>query len=411
LGLGLLLLLLSGAGGVLAWSSWKETPTLSEINRLLARRKFTEAERGARAYVFWHPSDAEGWFTLARSRAGGNDFQGCVAALERVPDDSPRKPEALLRAGQTWQRLGRGRAVEVAFRACFGRNRGGRGVGMDARFALLALLAQEERTGAFQQLALDSYEEIDRSDPRRLTVLTMRMRIQFEQSQPEINIRALKPYVAGDPSDADALAGLAAALDRSGDTTEARRLYAAALELEPADPELRERYLDLLHRLGDTQTMETVLTQRAAETETRPATLKFLAIVAEARGDLGRAAGRYRRAIAAAPHDPELHHRLAAVLFRLRQTGQAQAEAALRVKLRAAQDQLRHAWDRYADAYDRDPSNVDPDLLLGMAGACEACGMIREAQAWYSQVLEVRPEDVGAPAHAEPFQSPTRGIP
>ena len=78
---------------------------------------------------------------------------------------------------------------------------------------------------------------------------------------------SLRAMVEADPADACARAGLAAALVRANDFEAARPLYLRALAERPEDPELRERVLDLLHRLGDREATEEVLQTSAEQQE------------------------------------------------------------------------------------------------------------------------------------------------
>jgi tetratricopeptide (TPR) repeat protein len=385
----LLALAVAGLGAWLAWS-YANSPTLEAVETLLRRRKYDQAERAALAYLTWQRSDDRARFALARARAARNDYLGCIAALERVPAASPRRTEALFRAGQASQALGHGRDAERLYRACIARDPRGQDDAMNARISLMALLAMEERVEAFKALAWETYGV--RPEAQCLPILNMMTRIDFEQTRPDINIPKLESLIRGDPSDSGAEGGLAAALDHQRETQKARDHYARALKLAPNDLELRERYLDLLHRMGEMETFEMVLAARPANAAARPRTQKFLGILAEAAGDLQAAEAAYRRGRDLDPLDPELHHRLSLVLFRLGRRDEASQEAAIRSQQRLARADMRRAWDRFADAYDTNPDQAGPELLLGMARASEASGFRREAVAWYSQTLVKDPK-------------------
>src|SRR5579864_2496470 len=119
-------------------------PSLAEVEKLIAADRYAEAERLAEAVVAADLIDSRALFALARARAGSNDMKGVIAALSRVPDWSRRKPEALLRIGQAWRVLNRGRDSEKAFEACVALEPEGRKYAMDARIGLLKLYALEE---------------------------------------------------------------------------------------------------------------------------------------------------------------------------------------------------------------------------------------------------------------------------
>jgi tetratricopeptide (TPR) repeat protein len=394
-GVGLSLLLIPAvAYAVWELLDYRRTPDIAEVDRRLAAGRFVEAAQGATAYLRWQPEDARAMVTLARARAALGDLPGCIAALERVPARSIRKPEALYRIGQAGQALGRARDAEAAYRASIRLDPYGPDAGRSARLALMAILAMEERVGEFKSLAWETYESLPEAN--RLDVLTMLTRIEYEQTRPEINAATLRRYLAADPADAQARAGLAAALDHANDPEAARSLYARAVAERPDDPELRERYMSLLQRMGDLESLRSVLAGRSAGSDARPATLKFIGLVAESAGDFAGARDAYARLAALAPDDPEAHHRLALALFRLGRKTEAQAETGIRSRLGELEDARRRAWDRFADAFDADPRHVPPDLVIGMARAAEAAGRRREAIAWYRRVLAANPRAADA---------------
>jgi Flp pilus assembly protein TadD len=371
-------------GAWLGWVYWN-APSLAEVDRLFARHSYAEADRKARAYLAWNPTDARAILTLAKSRAARNDLTGCVVALALVPENSIRKTEALLRAAQAYQQMNRGRDAERLYKACIVHDPSGQSYAMTAREWLAALLAMEERREAFRALAWEIYDLV--GEARRLRILTMRTRIEFEQTQPDINARSLEAYVRADPGDSDARAGLAAALDHKGEAHAALPLYARAVAEKRSDPELLERYLDLLHRMGELPTLETALAAHPAGAAGRPAIQKFLGIVAESAGNLEAAEAAYRKAVQLDPNEPEYRHRHSLVLARLGRSDESAQEAAVRARLRSAQAELRKAWNQFADAYDLDPERISLELILGMARASEACGLTREAAGWYREVL------------------------
>jgi tetratricopeptide (TPR) repeat protein len=379
--------------------------TLERAESLLAEKKYRPAADEAEAFLAQHPDHTRALFTAARARAGAEDWAGCAATLHRVPDWSQRKAEALLIEGKALRKIDRGRDAERAYRDCIARDPEGP-FGLDARLELMKLLALEERVEAFKAVVGEVLPRMPEDE--RLLILAKRMQIEFEQSEPPLNVKATRALLDKDPGDAYARAGLAAALDRSGDLAAARALYARAVAEAPEDAELRERYMDLLHRAGDTAALKATLAGRPAGSDERPNTRKFLGIVAESDGDHAAAERHYARAIAADPTDPELHHRRSLALYRLGRRDEARAEAAERARLNQARDDLRKAWDEFATPFESHPDRLDPALLRGMARACEACGWPREASAWYRAALRTAPDDAEARAGLERVEAPPR---
>ena len=379
------------------------TPTIGEVESLLAARRFDAAADAARSALREQPQDTRLLFALARAQGGREDWNGVVTSLEKIPSWSIRRAEAHLITGQALRKLGYGRRAERAFLDAIARDHGSTGPGPSAKLELMKLYAAEERIDAFQAVVWDLMERVDEAD--RLALLTARTQIEFEQSKPEINIRQLRPLVEHDPDDHDARAGLAAALDRAGKLEEARDHYRQALAAAPQDPELRERVLDLAHRMGDMAAVRDLLAARPPGSDDRPNTAKFLGLVAEADGRLDDAALAYERAARAEPNDPEHQHRLSQVLYRLRRQAEADARTAERARLTRARDELRLAWNDFATPYEADPSTVTAAQFARLGRACEAIGWTREAAAWFRQAIRKAPDHPEAHAGLDRLQA------
>ncbi len=389
------LLVAVGSGVVFAipWLGWRwTTPTIERVETLIASKRYSEAVDEAEALRKANPDEnPRVLYALARAKAGLEDLEGAVEALREIPDWSRRKPEALFFSGKALMKLHRGRDAEQAYLACISRQDSGSTLASSARLELMALYAMEERVDEFRSIFWETYPRLSEAD--RLPVLTMRMRIEFEQAQPEINERSLRPFVKTDPDDGHALAGLAAALMRSNQLSEARAFLARAVNLIPSDPEIRERYLEVLHQTGDLSALETVLAARSTGSEHRPKIQKFLGIVSQAKGDLPAAESAFRRAIELDPNEAEYHHRLSQVLFQQGKPDAARAEAAERARLNQARESFRKTWNRFADLFETHPEKVHAEMLLGMAQACEKVGLSREAAAWSAEAGRLGPGD------------------
>jgi Flp pilus assembly protein TadD len=383
------LVVLAVAGAVVATRPlWEPPPKMADVEALLARKRYADAADGSERLVRSDPDDPRAWYLLARASAGAGRLARAVEALRHIPDWSLRKPDALFFEGKLLLEQHLGRQAEAALRACIARDVSGVGLADNARLELLALCAMEERREAFVDTFWEVYPRLD--GPDRLAVLTMRMRLEFEQTKPELNAALLRDYVAKDPEDAQARAGLAAALDHAGDLTAARRLYEEALALAPGDPELRERTLDVLLRAGDMEALTRVLAGRPPGSDDRAEMRKFLGIEAQSRGDSRGAAEHFARAAERRPDVPEYHHRLAQALIRLGRREEAAEATARRTRLNEAREELRKAWNAFATAFEVDPDAVAPELLEAIARACAAAGQSRESGAWADQAARLR---------------------
>lgn len=382
---------------------WRWTsPTAASVESALASRQFGRAIDEAQDLLRATPNDPRLLYNLARGYMGAGDAERAVEALQKIPPWSLRKPEALFYEGKIRLAQKRGRDAEQAFRACVAT---GAPVADNARLELLAILAMEERFDAFKQVFWEVYPRLGASD--RLPVLTMRMRLEFEQVKPELNAESLREFLAADPGDTQARAGLAAALDHAGDPIQALTLYAQALQEAPEDLSLRERYLDLLNRTGESASLRTVLAQRPAGSDDRAAIQRFLGLVAQTDGKLPEAEAAYHRSIAADPGVSETHHRLSQVLQRLGQREAAAAAAAERDRINRVRDALHKAWNDFADTFENRPEQLTADLLLGMSRACGACDLSREADAWASAARQwEQAQAAGAGTRPAPAPAP-----
>lgn len=379
-------------GGLAVWKFWPRSDTPEGVEELIAAKDYGGATAMAQRLLQGQPGESRVLFLLARARAGAGDYEGMIDAARRIPDWSIRKPAAMLFAGQALRKLNRGREAERVFRQVIARDPQGQAA-LQARLELLALYAMEERRDAFFDLVWQTMEQLPEEE--RLLVLTMRLRIEFEQVKPETNAAILEGMVAADPEDADAIAGLAAARMNAGDVAEARQLYERALKLRPDDPELVERYCGVLNQEGDTSALAQALEEPGVRDAARPGLWRYRGIVAQARGDRERAVEAFTKAVELDPLDAESHHRLGQVLNQLGQREAASQHTAARTRLRSGRDQMRSAWDAFADSFDRDPGSVTAEQLDALAQGCRAAGLEREGMLLEREAQRRDPTRIG----------------
>ena len=376
------ILLAIGAVGGLAWiasrSGWRFTEaSLARVDELIEAKRYDEAASEARAFLAEHPDDSIALFGLARAEAGAEDFEEAVSTLRRIPDWSRLKPDARFFEGKALMRLGRAREAE---RAYLDAGASASPMAPTALMELFALYGMEERFDDFRRVFWRVFPRLGPSD--RVPVLAMRMRTEFEQVKPEINAESLGKIVEADPSDPQALAGLGATASHANDLETAASYYKQALAKAPGDLGIRARYLDVLHRLGDSKTLDEVLDHRPAGADSDGEMLKYLGIRAQRDGDSEAAAEFLGRARDLLPLDAEIRHRLSQVETLRGRPAEAAVEAAARDRLNAARVELRRAWDEFADTLDREPEAVTPEQLRAIADGAEAAGLTREAEAW-----------------------------
>lgn len=387
---GSLLMCAALAACVWAYMTWWPaalTPA-SEIEAMLASGQYRAAERAAARWTREKPRDPAAWYTLARARAGLNDLEGTVEALRKIPDWSVRKGDARFFEGKAFLKMHKVRLAEEAFLDCIRREERGENVALaaNARLELMALYAMQERWDAFKRTVWDVYARLVPSD--RLATLTMRMRSEFEQTRPDLNIEALRLRVDADPDDVQSLAGLATAYDRASELGEAVRLLKQAVQKAPHDDAIWARYLDVLYRSGAIEELRTELARHPERAANSPEVHNLRGVLAQSSGDFEAAESAFRRALDLRPDVPEYHHRLGQVLLRLGKPEEAAHEAAERSRLIEAREALRLAWNDFADTNEKNPADVTAAQLRALARACAAASMTREADAWEALARE-----------------------
>jgi tetratricopeptide (TPR) repeat protein len=381
--------LLVATVGITFWF-WPRAASPERIEQLIAAKHYDTATRAAEEWLASHPNDPKVLYDLARARSGAGDHAGCIEAAHRIPAWSLRKAAALLFAGKSYRQLHQGRKSEENFQQAIARDPSGPAA-MEARLELLGLYAMQERRQAFLNLVWRIYGEL--TEAERLLVLTMRLRIEFEQVHPETNAAILSQMVEHDPEDANAVAGLAATYVHSGSLDDARKHYETAVSLAPDDPELRERLCGVLQQRGDTSALANVLEAVDPTSIGRAATWRFVGVLAQSRRDLPAATKAFEHAIALDPLDLESHHRLSQILFQQAKKAEAEAHAAKRDRLRNGRESLHKAWDAFANAYERDSNAVPIPLFLDLARGCAASGLDAEALACYREIARRDPSN------------------
>jgi len=371
--------------GVWIWQPWVPDTHLG-VEQAIKKRQFSLAEAGAEKLTRTDPRDTRAWLLLARARTATKDMAGAVEALRKIPDFSLHKPDALYFEAKSLLEMHRGRDAEQAFRKCVAKSAAGSGIQVNAQIELLAIFAMEERWEEFKEMFWQLYPQM--SGQETVTALTMRMRSEFEQTKPELSIEFLSQFVAADPSDANALAGLAAAQDQLGNLSEALKLYQQASELDPKNLDLRDRYLGALLRHGDMETLKTEVEALPQAAHERAAIMKIRAIMAQNAGAFDDAASLLDKYLQIRPDDSEAVHRIGQVLLRLGRKDEAAKWTEARNELNAGRDKLREAWNDFADRYESDPNNVSADLLRQLGKACKQARMDREGNAWLKVASE-----------------------
>jgi Tfp pilus assembly protein PilF len=137
--------------------------------------------------------------------------------------------------------------------------------------------------------------------------------------------------VARDPSSAIPMNTLAVIYERHGNRPLAERVYRAALEREPENPNTLRNFETVLAALGKTAEAQAVAKRLASLEPVPPFEYFHRGVAAFRDGQYDRARDLFRREVKRAPYNDEFHFWLAASYLRLGKLDDARDELALAV--------------------------------------------------------------------------------
>jgi len=384
----LLIVIASGAAG--AWYWWefrRPLPGLREINHLIARNRLDEAESICRTSLRRDPADARTRVLLARILAARGDTTGAAEQLHAVPDDSPRKLDALFHEGLSWFLSDHARKAESAWLAYLAHDPGPEGQkAFEERVetSLINLYCVEDRWDEAREIVWRAYDRI--SDPVGKRALAfMALRTHHDRFPPASTLETLRKYAAADPRDLHARLALARMAQAAGFPVEADAALAACRELASNDPRyLQTRFMVLAARKNGPE-LEAMLADPPKCLESLPIywrTLGDRAFRQEHWADSSRA---YRRALTLDPADMESTYRVALSEGRLGHQADAQAFQQRHRDLQRAYMAFTPVLNSYLDANSSPPpegSPTVPEAARRLAELCHVMRWDRTAAAW-----------------------------
>ena len=373
------------------WWYWRDTRPLADLKTIgtwMGREQFAEAELALREHIRRSPHDGEARTMLAKVLAAQGDLQGCSRQLSKVPYWWPAKAEALFREGQAYLMADRAKDAETCWQTIIQEDPlhpTPPDILRNVSLQLLGLYATENRWEDAALVVWNAYEHTGPAD--HISLLSMRVRSELERLAPVATISILERYVAGDPTDWEALRALARAELALNRKEEAGRHFQACLEGDPNNPRVWRDYLGMLHDTGDQEALAAVLATVPLVAESEPAIWRFRGFLKEKSGDWVGAAQDYGRALEGNPYVMALHYRLAMVEERLGHRESAAEHRKKADQLRNAQGELRTAFNNLVTAEQARETHTasTPDLPTAMrqlAAVCEIMGWARLAEAW-----------------------------
>lgn len=377
------------------WYWLRPLPRLADVRRWADRGEWERANVAIRAFLARRPQDPEALLLAGRVAAGRGDLERCVKLLQRVPQDSPLKPEALTRQAQAALAMNSARQAEATWRELLrltGHDPSRAVYRRTAQAELVALLSLERRSAEVQA---ELWEMVpDHSEKWR--VLIGLLRGHLRGSTPKSAIEALERFVEHDPTDFKARRGLAQA---SMDTFECDRAIDLAkdcLEMNPTDSHSLEILLECYLRQEQWHAMNEIFVSRAEKMDTSPRMVRLRAKYYEATGQLDLAERCFRESLNWDSMDSTTHYQFAQLLQRRGKTDEAQEHIAEFKRLKNHEDALVQLVAKYQQSDAENWTAPNPDTCVEVAEHCLGLGRSDEARAWFHEALRQQPQHPAA---------------
>jgi Flp pilus assembly protein TadD len=399
-----LLTLALGAGGV-AWGVWEASrirPSLDDAVILADAGKPDEAAAHLRAVVARHPEDGPARLLLAQfllkgpesasspTRTGGATValaEEALGHLDHVRPDRPATAAAFhLLRGNALHRLSRLDEAEADWLEALRIDP----TTPEAGWNLLHLYYLELRKEDARRLAMRLFEVEPDPHDRALLLLEV-SRHDARPPAPESLVPILEPVVGDHPDDLRATLTLGIALTRASQVEKGIALLRRVAESHPDDAEAWDSLLTCLDESGQVAALEEAIATLPAGIAASPRMLKHRARLAQS-SRWEEAAGLYRRAYSAEPHNRVLEYRLSRAL---RQVGQGDEARRIEERMRRrdlAIEEVRPLFERASAIRDLSVRAQKP-IFQKFAELREQMGLLDEARAWHRLVVLEQPGD------------------
>jgi tetratricopeptide (TPR) repeat protein len=387
-------LLPAGVFGVwLAQNRWSEPRSLLEIERLMNRQSWVEAESQLQRYRARHSKDPSAQMLLGRALAARKAYSDSARALEEISEEAPERALALLRAGQAWHEGRFRREAERAWKACLAMSVGDvdlPAVQQECRRQLCAAYALERRRDDLWDVTAKMTAH---SQPRLWhEPFAMRARYEFEMVDPQVALGLLAPALENDAKDLPTRRAIGLYHLEAGNAEKARAQLIRCVQESPADLLSWEAWLQCLHKTGagDLE-LQQALRALPPSADSSAECWKARQTVAERQDNLQLALEAAQHAVRLQPSEPEHCHRLGQILIRLGSKEEGQEQLARSQELQQARLQLRDLFDEYRrDYFELDPA-PRAELVYQFGQAYEMLGRQGEAAGWYRVALSESP--------------------
>jgi tetratricopeptide (TPR) repeat protein len=342
---------------------------------------FAEAEQMLRSRLRRVPRDSQARILLARSQAGQGDISRCIESLALITDESPLKPEALLREGQAYLEIHDSQRAESALRRCTESQAVSRETAQAAWQKLARIFGVKDRTEDLRAALWSLYAIV--GEEGRMRIRQQLLNSTLVREEPLTRAKTLEDFVQGNASDVEARVALGLAYLEANQLRKGMEIVRECVRQNPRDPNAWRAWLRAVYQEGELEKLAIELDRAPVELQEQSGYWKLRAIVAQNSKQWEQASECLARAIEIDPASADLNGQYATVLARLGKQPQAETYGAKAKQLRDAQNALRAAYEDwlYKDPADATESSMN-ELLQRIVRAYREMGLFQEAEAW-----------------------------
>jgi tetratricopeptide (TPR) repeat protein len=389
--LGALILGLVIAGVVLVVvSRRKPVASLDGLQKLLAARRFGQAELHIREYLKIHPQSVQGNMLMAQV-ALDRDEQKPQLALDHLARinarDRATQAIVMLNKGKAYSALGWNDRAEAAWKNALEVEPRV----PEAGWNLLSLYYVEGRRAEAHQLGMAL--RVTEPDPRdRAQLLLELVRHDAQPLGPDSLMLTLEPLVRKCPRDLRMAIGLGLALVRNSRIDEGLSSLRGLVERFADNPDARDALFLGLDEAGKFDDLASEMGRLPPAVASEPRYDRYRGIIAQYQQNWPVAVEEYWRAWRRDPSDFRTLYRLSRVI---RLAGRLAEADSLDRQVRSAQDAKDQILPLYEEANAIKTLGIapHPDLYHRLADLRERMGRDDEALAWHRMVLEYQPDD------------------
>jgi thioredoxin-like negative regulator of GroEL len=347
-----------------------------QARQFAATNRFVEAETSLRRLLARQPNRTDARLLLGKLAHDRNDWATVAAAFRGVSDSDPMAGAIRVAEGDAWLKLNRAVLAED----CWSRAYHLSPEDPQPRLRLIYLYGMQLRREPWTELLWELYDR-NQAGMREMIQLMIAGHVVWEAEEA---VREVRRFAASDPDDFHSRRAVAEYLLLAGQIPEAIRELESLLQAHPNNVEARLAMVECHVARADNENARKCLGQMP---ESAQADYRFwksqgsLALLDQRFDD---SVSDFAKALAQAPFDRELHHKIAQSLRPVGDFDSAERHAQIAGKL-AKIHRLCHSLH-----HERTSSMAN---ILHLVQLCEELELIEEARGWIMVGLEIDPRD------------------